>query len=54
MVVVCCLVGNSSRILIGVATGDFRYNISLGIWNLTLRNWYRLVGGESCSREGGR
>lgn len=42
MVVVYCLIGNSSGILPSVATEGFGYNTFLGIWNMTLRNGDRL------------
>lgn len=38
VVVVCCLVVNFSRILIGVATGGLLGKMCLGYWELTFKN----------------
>lgn len=54
MVVVYCLIGNSSGILPSVATEGFGYNTFLGIWNMTLRNGDRLGverGGKEVHRK---
>lgn len=52
MVVVCCFIGNSSGILLGVVTRGFRYNVFLGIWKLTFRNGDRLGGAGVCVCKG--
>lgn len=44
MVTVCCLVGSSSGVLMGVVAGNFVVKCVSRYWRLTLKNEVGLVG----------